>query len=156
MNKSIPSNRLENATVITPMTIADYDEVIALWQSTPGIGLSDADSREGIQRYLESNPRMSFVARSGGKLVGAALCGHDGRRGYLHHLAVHPDHRKSGTGRLLSERCLTALKNEGITRCHIFVYANNTVGLAFWNKLGWYERTEMKLMSFDIFKLLGK
>lgn len=135
---------------IAPMTMEDYDEVIALWKATPGIGLSDADLREGIQRYLESNPGMSFVARDGGKLVGAALCGHDGRRGYLHHLAVHPDHRRSGTGRRLSERCLEALKAEGITRCHIFVYANNSGGLAFWNRMGWYERVEMKLMSFDI------
>ncbi len=140
----------ESEVIILPMTIEDYEEVIALWKASPGIGLSDADSRDKIGHYLESNPGMSFVARDGGKLVGAALCGHDGRRGYLHHLAVHPDHRKSGTGRLLSERCLTALKADGITRCHIFVYANNPGGLAFWNKLGWYERTELKLMSFDI------
>ena len=136
--------------LITPMTMGDYDEVIALWKATPGIGLSDADSWEGIQRYLESNPGLSFVARSGEKLVGAALCGHDGRRGYLHHLAVDPDHRKSGTGRRLSERCLESLKAEGITRCHIFVYANNSGGLTFWNRIGWYERSEMKLMSIDI------
>jgi ribosomal protein S18 acetylase RimI-like enzyme len=146
----IPENKIVGQVVILPMTIEDYDEVIALWKASPGIGLSDADSRDMISHYLESNPGMSFVARDGGKLVGAALCGHDGRRGYLHHLAVHPDHRKSGTGRLLSERCLAALKANGIARCHIFVYANNPGGLAFWNKLGWYERTELKLMSFNI------
>ena len=47
------------------MTIQDYDAVLALWQSVDGMGLSDADSREGIGRYLARNPGMSFTAWKG-------------------------------------------------------------------------------------------
>ncbi|TLN13669.1 N-acetyltransferase, partial [bacterium] len=71
-----------------PMTIDDYDEIIELWKTTEGVGLSDADSRRGINLFLQRNPNLSVVARDEDKLVGAVLCGHDGRRGYLHHLAV--------------------------------------------------------------------
>ena len=85
------------------MTIQDYSEAYDLWKTSEGIGLSDADTQQAIQRYLNHNPGMSFVARVDGKLVGAVLSGTDGRRGYLHHLAVAKPFRKSGVGRQLVE-----------------------------------------------------
>jgi hypothetical protein len=74
--------------------LADYDTVLALWRSCEGIGLSDSDTREAIATYLARNPGLSLVATDAdGVIVGAVLGGHDGRRGYLHHLAVAPAHR---------------------------------------------------------------
>ena len=135
---------------ISPMAPTDYDAVYALWKSVPGIGLSAADSREAIERYLERNPGMSFVAKDENKLVGAVLCGHDGRRGYLHHLAVDPNCQRQGIGQRLANTCLEALKTAGIDRCHIFVYGDNITGLAFWQAGDWYTRPELVLMSHDI------
>lgn len=132
------------------MSIADYDEALALWQATEGLGLSAADSREAITRYLARNPGMSFVARAdGGELVGAVLCGHDGRRGYLHHLVVRPGYRGHGLGRDLAEHCLAALRAEGIDKCHLFVKRSNIAGQTFWQRTGWTERN-LILMSKDI------
>lgn len=136
---------------LAAMTIADYEDAIALWQGCDGIGLSAADSREAIARYLARNPGMSFVAREAdGRLVGAVLCGHDGRRGYLHHLAVAPGSRKHGLGRALVERCMDALLREGIDRCHLFVFRDNTPGQAFWLSTGWNERKTLVILSRDI------
>lgn len=135
---------------ITEMTINDYDEVYALWKNTPGIGLSAADSRAKITFFLARNPGLSFVARADQRIVGAILCGQDGRRGYLHHLAVHPDERKQGIGQALAERCLEALRLLGIDRCHIFVYRDNLTAQAFWTHTGWFERMELVLMSYDV------
>jgi ribosomal protein S18 acetylase RimI-like enzyme len=135
---------------IFPFTMQDYPEVIALWQTTEGMGLSSADSAERIAAYLQHNPGMSFVARLNGELVGAVLSGHDGRRGYLHHLAVRADRRGQGTGSLLVERCLAALKLAGIEKCHLFVYKDNSSGQEFWRKVGWVERVELVVMSKDI------
>lgn len=136
---------------ISPMKISDYDEVYALWSVSKGIGLSDADTSQAIQRYLEANPSGSFVARdTHGKLIGAVLCGSDSRRGYLHHLAVAESARKSGVGRELVEHCMQALKARGITRCHIFVYRDNQEGSAFWEKIGWVARQDLQIMSRDI------
>jgi putative acetyltransferase len=135
---------------IRAMTIADYDDTLTLWNATEGLGLSAADSREAISRYLARNPEMSFVAcGEDGTLVGAVLCGHDGRRGYLHHLAVRSDCRGHGLGRALAERCLEALRAEGIDKCHLFVKRSNAAGQSFWQHTGWTERS-LVLMSRDI------
>ena len=135
---------------ILPFTMADYDEVIALWQSSPGIGLSDVDRQEGIAAYLARNPGLSFVARQDDELAGAVLCGTDGRRGYLHHLAVKPQYRRQGIGETLVEHCLDGLKAQGYQKCHIFVYSGNVEGQVFWERVGWKLRTELVIMSKDI------
>ncbi len=132
------------------MTIDDYDEVYALWQASEGIGLSAADEREAIARFLERNPGLAFVARAGAELAGAVMVGNDGRRGYLHHLAVSPAHQRRGLGKALVDRCLSALGESGIHKCHIFVYAGNQTGMAFWEKVGFYLRPDLVIMSHDI------
>ena len=79
---------------VRPMTTDDYDEVFAMWQITTKRALSDADSRENIAFYLKRNPDMSQVAVADGKIVGTVLCGHDGRRGFIHHMAVAEEYRR--------------------------------------------------------------
>src|SRR5689334_22440590 len=99
---------------IEPMSIDDFDEVLHRWQATEGMSLMESDSRDAIAQYLARNPDLSLVARKGKELVGTVLCGHDGRRGYLYHLAVARAHRKSGLGKTLVERCLARLEELGI------------------------------------------
>ncbi len=135
---------------IRPMTIDDYDEVYALWRASEGIGLSAADGRDEIARFLEHNPGLAFVARAGTELAGAVITGNDGRRGYLHHLAVDPRYRRHGLGRALVEHSLSALRERGIHKCHIFVYGENLPAKMFWEEVGFYKRTELILMSHDI------
>jgi ribosomal protein S18 acetylase RimI-like enzyme len=132
---------------ILPFVMEAYDDVLGLWQQCDGIGLSDADSRANIQSYLERNPGMSFLAQADGRIVGAILAGHDGRRGYIHHLAVHPDFRRHGLGRQLVGRCLEVLEKAGIQKCHIFIYNGNADGIAFWTSAGWERRTDIGVMS---------
>ena len=132
---------------IRDMGIEDYESVYRLWQSVEGIGLSDADSKEGIKRFLERNPGLSFVATDGAQIVGAALCGHDGRRGYIHHLAVINAYRRQGIGKSLVGRCMYALMRIGIAKCHLFVFDENQEAIRFWNRVGWTERVELMMMS---------
>lgn len=132
---------------IRDMGIEDYESIYRLWQSVEGIGLSDADSKEGIKRFLERNPGLSFVASDGDQIVGAALCGHDGRRGYIHHLAVVNAYRRQGIGKSLVGRCMYALMRIGIAKCHLFVFDDNQEAIRFWNKVGWTERVELMMMS---------
>jgi ribosomal protein S18 acetylase RimI-like enzyme len=125
----------------------DIPAALALWQGLPGIGLRGADSPAALARFLHRNPGLSFAAVVGGELVGVSLAGHDGRRGYLHHVAVRPDCRKCGTGRRLVEACAAALKAEGIEKVNFWVKADNAAGLAFWNRLGGRERTDIVTVS---------
>ena len=132
---------------IVPFLPADYDEVMALWSSTEGLTLREADSRGAIERYLARNPCLSFVARDEGQLIGAVLAGTDGRRGYLQHLAVAPSHRGQGLGRALAERAVEALRAVGVAKCHLMVREENAQARAFWEHLGWSERADVTLMS---------
>lgn len=129
------------------MTSEHYAEIYDMWNSIPGIGLSNADSEEAIARYLERNPNSSFVCYCENKIVGTILCGHDGRRGYIHHTCVIPEYRKQNIGKILVEKALEALKNEGIDKCHLFVFCDNTLGNNFWNKIGWKKRDDLLIYS---------
>lgn len=132
---------------IREMEIEDYDLLIDLWKSAEGIGLSEADSRDNIANFLQRNSGFSFVAQKDTEIVGAILCGHDGRRGYLHHLAVRKNHRLKGLGKELVQRCLIRLKIAGIDKCHIFVFQDNREGKEFWSKNGWQTRYDLNIMS---------
>jgi putative acetyltransferase len=136
--------------LISAFTIEFYDAVLALWKQCEGVGLSDADSRENVKSYLDRNPGMSFVAQSHGRFIGAVLAGHDGRRGYIHHLAVHPNCRRRGIGRQLVSKCLDALRDAGIHKCHLFIFNSNVDGIAFWKSVGWTLRADISVMSRDI------
>jgi ribosomal protein S18 acetylase RimI-like enzyme len=138
------------AFTIREFTMADYPSSYALWKMSEGIGLSQADEPGNMAPFLSRNPGLSFVAEEEGKIVGAVLCGSDGRRGFLYHLAVAKDRRRSGIGRDLVERCLSALAKAGMRKCHIFVLADNIEGRRFWQSTGWAERTTLVVMSRDV------
>jgi N-acetylglutamate synthase len=125
----------------------DYEDVIALWQATEGLTLREVDSRDGMLAYLVRNPRLSFVARDSGTLVGAVLAGTDGRRGYLQHLAVARPYRGQGLGRTLAERVVQALSEIGIEKCHLMVRRDNMAAKSFWEHLGWKLRGDIEVMS---------
>jgi len=135
---------------IIKFEIKSYDEVYTLWQKCDGVGLSAADSRENIRKYLDRNPGMSFIAKSGDSVIGSILGGHDGRRGYIHHLGVHPDFRRRGLARQLVGKCLNILQNEGIQKCHIFIFNSNSGGIAFWESVGWTFRSDISVISKTI------
>ncbi len=123
-------------------------EVIALWKRCEGVSVGLSDAPEQILRYLQRNPGMSFIALHDGQLAGAILGGHDGRRGYLHHLAVDEAHRRLGIGRALVDHCLAALHREGIERSHVFVQSSNVTGQEFWERAGWKVRRDLVMFSF--------
>lgn len=129
------------------MVIGDYGQVRALWESDPGVGVSEADSRENVRRFLKCNRETNFVALQGKRIVGGVLCGNDGRRGYLYHLIVDQDARERGIGGRLIELCLDALKKKGIDKCHLFVFDTNELAVEFYRNAGWLERDDLKIFS---------
>ncbi len=134
---------------IRPFEPTDYPAARALWEATPGVGLSAADERGPIERYLRRNPGLSFVAQEGGELVGTILCGHDGRRGLIHHLVTAPAARRRGLGRGLLLAGLRGLRAQGIDKCHLMVFGDNEEGKAFWRAVHAAERTELALFSIS-------
>lgn len=126
------------------MSIDDYDAVYTLWLSCKGMGLNDLDdSREGIEKYLLRNPNTSFAAVEGEEICGVIMAGHDGRRGYIHHTAVHPEHRGRGIGTQLVNAAIEALKNEGIHKVALVAFERNITGNTFWEKQGFTAREDL-------------
>ncbi len=118
-----------------------------LWEQTEGVGLSSADEHPALAAFLARNPGLSFVALQEGRVVGTVLCGHDGRRGLIHHLVVSPSCRRLGVGRQLLDRGLSALFAADIQKAHLLVFKSNTEGLAFWRAVGAEERSSVALFS---------
>lgn len=126
---------------------ADYSAARVLWEATPGVGLSAADAPAPIAAFLARNPGGSYVATDGGVLVGTILCGHDGRRGLIHHLVTAGSHRRQGIATALLRRGLQALHEQGIEKCHLLVFRDNADGMRFWRAVAADERTELALFS---------
>jgi ribosomal protein S18 acetylase RimI-like enzyme len=130
------------------MEISDYDDVMQLWRSCEGLNLKDADSVRGIASYLERNPGLSFVAVDENGIVGSLMAGHDGKRGYIQHLAVATPARRQGVAARLVELCLEALLAQGIVKSHVHVINSNQPGRDFWLRRGWHHRAEIEMYSF--------
>lgn len=136
------------------MRLEDYPLVYVLWRSCKGMGLNDLDdSQEGIARYLKRNPETCFVAQEGERIVGAILSGHDGRRGYIYHTAVHPDYRGKGIGTSLVEATMAALERCGINKAALVVFQRNQAGNAFWQRLGFTGREDLTYRNRSIREL---
>ena len=134
---------------IRQMKIEDYDEVYHLWKRIRGFGIrSMDDSREGVERFLKRNPTTSVVAEENGKIVGAILCGHDGRRGCLYHVCVDEAYRRHGIGKAMVVKTMEALKEERINKVCLIAFTSNDVGNAFWNTIGWTKREDMNYYDF--------
>jgi len=117
--------------------MADYDGAIALWSGVEGVEICEGDSREEMAAYLERNPGLSRVAEADGEIVGAALCGHDGRRGWIYHLAVAQTNRRQKVGKLLLDACVNGLRAAGLKRAIILVAGDNPGGHQFWLRNDW-------------------
>ncbi|MCL2786544.1 MAG: GNAT family N-acetyltransferase [Methanomassiliicoccaceae archaeon] len=132
------------------MTVDDHDEMYALWKDATGIILGLSDDRDSVSSYLIQNPDQSFVCRTGGRMVGTILCGNDGRRAYIYHVAVAPEHRRHGIAAELVRLSTNVQKELGIQRCHLFILNDNELGREFWHEMGFIDRPNLNIMSMDI------
>lgn len=133
-----------NIVAFGPEHIAPARE---LWSRSEGVGLSSADEPAALEAFLSRNPGLSFAVMHGGQLAGTVLFGHDGRRGFIHHLVVAAGHQRKGIGRLLLGRGLASIAAIGIEKCHLLVFRTNAAGIAFWRAMGGEERTSLTMFS---------
>ncbi|MBF0545017.1 MAG: GNAT family N-acetyltransferase [Candidatus Riflebacteria bacterium] len=131
------------------MTINDYEKIIELFRTNRGITVRDADSKESVERYLQRNSGLNFVAEENQKTIGCVMCGHDGKRGYLQHMIVLDEFRNRGIGTLLFQKCIDSLKKIGIYKTHLFVNKTNDLGNQFWKRKGWMLREDIFTYSFN-------
>lgn len=140
-----------NTVVIRTMQPADYERVYALWLSIKGLGIrSIDDSKEGVLRFLSRNPTTSIVAEADGEIVGAILCGHDGRRGCFYHVCVKEGCRKRGIGKAMAVAAMKALKAEKVNKVCLIAFSDNEGGNEFWKRVGWTFRRDLNYYDFQL------
>ncbi len=135
---------MEHQYEIREMKIEDYEKVYELWMSIQGFAIRSVDdSRDGVERFIRRNPTTSMVASMDGKIIGAILCGHDGRSACFYHVCVHENYRKHGIGQEMVKKCLEALKAEKISKVNLLAFKENEVGNNFWKGLDWKLREDI-------------
>jgi len=130
--------------------IGDYEAAVELWKRAEGIEVAEGDDRESVAQFLKRNPGLSRTAIDGSTLVGVSLCGHDGRRGHIYHLAVDPKYQGLGLGKRLVQECFDRLREVGIQRAIILVANDNSRGREFWLRSGWDELPGAMAMGKDV------
>ena len=142
---------MEHEIQIREMDISDYENVRALWMTIRGFGIrSIDDSKEGVARFLRRNPSASVVALDKDRIVGAILCGHDGRRGCFYHVCVHEQYRKQGIGTSMAVFAMKALQKEQINKVSLIAFKENEVGNHFWKRAGWTFREDLNYYDFTL------
>src|ERR1700758_4710463 len=91
-------------------SIDDYDNAVQLWKRVEGIEIAEGDDKESVAGFLPRNQGLSRGATEGSIIVGVALCGQDGRRGHIYHLAVDPNYQRRGLGKRLLDECFDGLR----------------------------------------------
>ncbi|NLD83995.1 MAG: GNAT family N-acetyltransferase [Clostridiales bacterium] len=133
---------------ILPMREEDYDAVRALWMTIRGFGIRALDdSREDVTRFIRRNPATSVVASADGRIVGAILCGSDGRQGTMYHVCVAREYRRQGIGTRMVGYCMQRLREMGINKVALIAFASNDAGNAFWKQIGW-KRSDVNYYEF--------
>ncbi len=128
----------------------DFGNALSFWRHAHGMGTSGVETEEMLASFLKRNPGLSFKITDRDEIVGTVLCGHDGRRGYLHHLAIRSGYSNHKIGKSLIDRSLRGLEQIGISRCHIFISASNKDGHEFWKSINWDEQGDLTVFSHDI------
>ncbi|MFX0010759.1 MAG: GNAT family N-acetyltransferase [Candidatus Hermodarchaeota archaeon] len=132
---------------IENFNLQHYHEVLELWKKA-GIAIGSSDSIEETALILERNPDLFLVGKEQEKIIAVVIGAFDGRRGYVHHLAVDPDYQRKGYGKAIMNELTERFKQKRIQKIHLFIQKENKKVLDFYNKQGWEVRDDIIMMSF--------
>lgn len=132
---------------IEKFSIESYDDIINLWRKA-GISVGSTDTKEELERMLQRNPDLFLIGKSDEKVTSVVMGGFDGRRGYIHHLAVDPDYQKRGYGKTMIDELMIKFRKMGVHKVHLFIEKYNKGVVRFFQKMGWDIRDDLIMMSY--------
>ena len=127
-----------------------HEELVELWKNTPGVKVREDDNKEGFLRLLHRNEGCSFLAMDAGKIVGSILCGIDGKRAYIYHMAIKAGYRNQQIGTKLVSMVREKAKEFGVSKCSFVIFKNNSSGEQFWKSLGAVKRADLDYYDLDV------
>ncbi len=137
-----------NSWRIDDAEFKDITAMLEFWRATEGIGVGVGDDVESLQLFLKRNPTTCLVMKDKDRMIGTVLGGFDGRRGFIYHLAIHPDYRRRGLGKKLLDKALDELAKAGAPRTHLFVWKENQTAIDFYRSLGWLDRNDIEVFTW--------
>jgi len=136
-------------------TMRYYQEIIDLWKRA-GIEVSSSDTQDEIAKILKRNSDLFLIGKEDGKIVAVVIGAFDGRRGYVHHLAIDPDYQKKRYGKMMIDKLIERFRKKKVHKVHLFIEKHNKEVVDFYKKLGWDIRDDLIMMSFVPDKSLYK
>lgn len=133
---------------IEKATEQDITSMLNLWKTIPGLG--EGDGEESLRNFMERNPSTCLVLREKEHLIGTVLGGFDGHRGYIYHLAVHPDYQGRGYGKALFSRVTRELRSLGAPKIHLFVFRDNQQAITFYQGQEGQLRQDIHVFSWTM------
>lgn len=133
--------------IIENFSMKFYDDLIELWRIA-GISVSSSDNKEELARMSRQNPDLFLIGKASDAIIGVVMGGFDGRRGYVHHLAVDPNYQKRGYGKLLMDELIKRFRQKGVHKVHLFIEKRNKKVVDFYKNLGWQVRENLIMMSY--------
>jgi ribosomal protein S18 acetylase RimI-like enzyme len=131
---------------VRPFEERDAEGVAALWREVFPDAPPWNDPGRDIERKLAVQPELFLVACESDRIVGTAMAGYDGHRGWVHYVAVSPDHRRCGIGGALMRSAEEALEAIGCPKLNLQVRSSNRGVVEFYRRLG-YEVEDRVSMS---------
>ena len=122
--------------IVRAFMLADEDAVVALWERC-GLTRPWNDPRKDIRRKLAVQPDLFLVLDVDGTVVGTAMAGYGGHRGWVNYLAVDPGHQRQGYGRVLMEEVERRLAALGCPKINLQIRHENEVAQEFYRRLGY-------------------
>lgn len=137
--------------LVRPFLMDDYPAVCALWRDAgPGLALRPSDEPEEVAKKLRRDPDLFLIAEEEGQVVGVIMGAWDGRRGWIHHLAVHADWRGQGIGSALLNEVEARLKAKGCLKVNLMVRKENTAAQGLYRRLGYEDMSSILLMGKEL------
>lgn len=137
--------------LMRPFRVSDYPAVLVLWQqSGPGITLRPSDEPAEVARKLERDPDLFLVAEEDTIVIGVIMGAWDGRRGWVHHLAVQTNWRNRGVGSALLSKVERRLKAKGCLKVNLMVLKDNVDAQRLYVRLGYQAMSSTLLMGKEL------
>jgi ribosomal protein S18 acetylase RimI-like enzyme len=138
-------------TCIRPFEMTDYEAVFALWRAgAPGIEIRPSDNRQEVAKRCFRDRDLFLVAESEGRLLGVVMGGWDGRRGWIHHLAVAPDARGQGVAQALVGALEDRMRGVGCLKVNLLVRQSNDAARRLYDRLGYNETPDLIVMGKEL------
>jgi len=135
---------MRSAARVREFADADEGAVVALWERC-GLTRPWNDPHKDVARKRAVQRELFLVAELDGAIVGSAMGGYDGHRGWVNYLAVDPAHRGRGLGRALMAEVETRLRELGCPKLNLQVRSDNAAALAFYERLGFRQDAAVSL-----------